>query len=78
MAGRSLDLGPGNRSLLADPRGGDVKDRVNAVKRRQEFRPFAPVIMEEFADEYFEGPAGPSYAVCKHMQTSHSFLLLCI
>lgn len=42
----------GNRSLLADPRGMDVKDRVNDIKRRQKFRPFAPTILEEHAKEY--------------------------
>ena len=55
--GRS-EFGPralGNRSLLADPRK-DIKDTVNQIKRRQLFRPFAPAILEEFADEYFEGP----------------------
>ena len=59
----------GNRSLFADPRGADVKDLVNTVKRRQEFRPFAPVIMEEFAQDYFDGPVGPYMqytSTCKH------------
>ena len=32
---------------------------VNQTKRRQEFRPFAPVILEEHASEYFDGPVGP-------------------
>jgi carbamoyltransferase len=32
----------------------DIKDRVNAIKQRQQFRPFAPVILEEMADQYFE------------------------
>ena len=45
----------GNRSLIADVRF-DVKDTVNAIKRRQKYRPFAPAIMAEFADEYFKGP----------------------
>lgn len=45
----------GNRSLIADVRH-DVKDTVNEIKRRQKFRPFAPAILEEYADEYFEGP----------------------
>lgn len=52
------EFGPralGNRSLLGNPLH-DVKDTVNKVKNRQKFRPFAPAIMEEFADEYFEGP----------------------
>ena len=53
------EFGPralGNRSLLADPRGYDIKDTVNAIKRRQQFRPFAPVILEEMADLYFDLP----------------------
>jgi carbamoyltransferase len=51
------EFGPrafGNRSLLADPRGNNIKDTVNAIKRRQQFRPFAPVILEEHADNYFD------------------------
>ena len=59
VANGKAEFGPralGNRSLLADPRGKDIKDKVNKIKRRQEFRPFAPVIMEEYADEYFEMP----------------------
>lgn len=56
--GRS-EWGPralGHRSILADPRGGDVKDKVNAFKRREPFRPFAPIILEEYADDYFVMP----------------------
>jgi carbamoyltransferase len=34
----------------------DVKDTVNDIKRRQKYRPFAPAILEEYADEYFSGP----------------------
>ena len=55
------EFGPralGNRSLLADPRGLDIKDRVNSIKQRQEFRPFAPVILEEYAEQYFKMPYG--------------------
>jgi len=51
------EFGPrafGNRSLLADPRGLEVKDMVNEIKQRQKFRPFAPVILEELADDYFD------------------------
>ena len=61
VASGRAEFGPralGNRSLLADPRGSDIKDRVNAIKRRQEFRPFAPVILEEYASEYFDMPSG--------------------
>jgi carbamoyltransferase len=44
----------GNRSILADPRRGEMKDIVNTkIKFREPFRPFAPVILEERAPEYF-------------------------
>jgi len=61
VASGRAEFGPralGNRSLLADPRGSEIKDQVNAIKRRQKFRPFAPVILAEVADEYFEMPPG--------------------
>jgi carbamoyltransferase len=61
VANGAAEFGPralGNRSLLADPRGPDIKDRVNDIKRRQRFRPFAPVILEEYADQYFDLPCG--------------------
>jgi carbamoyltransferase len=52
------EFGPralGNRSILADPRSMNVKERINAeVKFREEFRPFAPSILHEYGDEYFE------------------------
>ena len=61
VASGRAEFGPrafGNRSLLADPRGPDIKDRVNEIKRRQKFRPFAPVILEELVHEYFDMPPG--------------------
>jgi len=61
VASGRAEFGPralGNRSLLADPRGLDIKDLVNAIKRRQQFRPFAPVILEEHVDDYFDMPSG--------------------
>lgn len=52
------EFGPralGNRSILADPRSESMKDKINSlVKFREEFRPFAPSILEEFGEEYFE------------------------
>ena len=51
------EFGPralGHRSLLADPRRADIKDKVNEIKRRQEFRPFAPAVLEEKAFSYFD------------------------
>jgi carbamoyltransferase len=59
-AGRG-EFGPralGNRSILADARGDDVKNRVNIIKQREAFRPFAPMILEEFAHAYFDMPRG--------------------
>ena len=58
VANGRAEFGPrafGNRSLLADPRGTDIKDRVNDIKQRQQFRPFAPVVLEEYASDNFEG-----------------------
>ena len=59
VANGRAEFGPralGNRSLLADPRGPDIKDKVNDIKRRQQFRPFAPVILEEHVADYFDMP----------------------
>jgi carbamoyltransferase len=61
VASGRAEFGPralGNRSLLADPRGVDIKDQVNEIKRRQKFRPFAPVILAEHVDEFFHMPPG--------------------
>jgi carbamoyltransferase len=56
--GRS-EFGPralGNRSILADPRKADMKDKLNKrVKHRQAFRPFAPIVLAERAADVFEG-----------------------
>ncbi len=47
----------GNRSILADPRRADMKDIVNTkIKFREPFRPFAPSVLEERAEEYFALP----------------------
>jgi carbamoyltransferase len=59
VANGRAEYGPralGNRSLLADPRGPEIKDKVNEIKRRQLFRPFAPIILEEHAHLYFKLP----------------------
>ena len=64
IANGRAEFGPralGNRSLIADVRY-DVQDTVNTIKRRQKYRPFAPAILEEYAEEYFDGPMN------EHMQ----------
>ena len=62
VASGRAEFGPralGHRSLLADPRGEHIKDRVNEIKRRQKFRPFAPAVLAEHADVYFHGRVSP-------------------
>jgi carbamoyltransferase len=53
-----MEFGPrslGARSILADPRGPRMRDRINAlVKMREAFRPFAPAILEEEAQNHFQ------------------------
>jgi carbamoyltransferase len=54
----------GNRSILADARRPDMKDRLNArIKRRESFRPFAPSVLEERVADYFEGAAPDPFMV---------------
>ena len=73
VANGRAEFGPralGNRSLLADPRGTEIKDKVNEIKRRQKFRPFAPSILEEHAQDYFDmviprSPYMQFVAICK-------------
>ena len=70
--GRS-EFGPrslGNRSILADPRKAEMKDILNnRVKHRQAFRPFAPIVLEERANEIFEGPGdSPFMLMAKHVR----------
>jgi carbamoyltransferase len=52
------EFGPralGNRSILADPRDPKMKDKLNAyIKFREEFRPFAPAILDEYGPEFFD------------------------
>jgi carbamoyltransferase len=60
-----LEFGPralGHRSILADPRRPEMRDRVNLlVKERQSFRPFAPAILEERAADYLLTPQKSPY-----------------
>ena len=57
VASGRAEYGPralGNRSILADPRDPLIKDKVNLIKQRELFRPFAPVVMEECASKWFD------------------------
>ncbi|NLU96904.1 carbamoyl transferase [Marinomonas sp. UCMA 3892] len=61
----AAEFGPralGNRSILADPRSPDMKNRINAiVKGREAYRPFAPIISVEKAPEWFENAQSSPY-----------------
>jgi len=45
----------GNRSILADPRNPNIKDIINQrIKKREDFRPFAPTVLVEHYDQFFD------------------------
>lgn len=45
----------GNRSILADPRNPNIKDIINSkIKLREDYRPFAPSVLEEYYQDYFD------------------------
>ena len=57
VASGRAEYGPralGNRSILADPRDPLIKDKVNVIKQREMFRPFAPVVLSEHASKWFD------------------------
>ena len=58
----ACEFGPralGHRSILAAPHAPKMRDRLNRdIKRREEFRPFAPVVTREAADRFFDLPPG--------------------
>jgi carbamoyltransferase len=62
---RRMEWGPralGNRSILADPRDGEMQDVVNKkIKFREGFRPFAPTVLADHASDYFDLPRGSPY-----------------
>lgn len=63
-SGRS-EFGPralGNRSILADPRDAKNIERINlAIKKREAFRPFAPTVLAEQAEDWFDGVTPSPY-----------------
>jgi carbamoyltransferase len=57
VASGRAEYGPralGNRSIFADPRDPNIKDKVNKIKQRELFRPFAPVVMADHASKWFD------------------------
>jgi carbamoyltransferase len=76
VANGRAEFGPrafGNRSLLADPRGTDIKRRVNDIKQRQQFRPFAPVCLAEHAADLFDGRVGPYMQYTSRVRDPHLY-----
>jgi carbamoyltransferase len=58
----------GNRSILADPRNPNMKDIVNAkIKFREPYRPFAPSVLAEDAEKYFELPNAARHCPARYM-----------
>ena len=52
----SSEFGPralGHRSILADPRKDDINRKLNKIKSRKEFRPYAPSVIREFTSDWF-------------------------
>jgi carbamoyltransferase len=58
----------GNRSILADPRNPEMKDIVNAkIKFREPYRPFAPSVLAECAETYFDLPNAALHHPARYM-----------
>ncbi|MCL4111780.1 UNVERIFIED_CONTAM: hypothetical protein GTU68_017541 [Idotea baltica] len=71
-----MEFGPralGNRSILADPRKRDMQKKLNLkIKGREGFRPFAPAVLQEDKDEYFElNSASPTMSVVTKVAAAH-------
>lgn len=66
------ELGPralGNRSIIADARSIDMKKFLNEIKMRQEYRPVAPICLEEDASEYFNPGTPDKFMLFEHKCT---------
>jgi carbamoyltransferase len=59
----------GSRSILADPRNPNMKDIVNTkIKFREPYRPFAPSVLAESAEKYFDLPNAMKHSPARYMQ----------
>ncbi|BFP42497.1 carbamoyltransferase [Flavobacteriaceae bacterium GF1] len=70
-----MEFGPralGNRSILANPRNPEMQEKINRkIKFRESFRPFAPSVLEENAQEYFELSESSPYMLFVQKVKSH-------
>ncbi len=65
----AMEMGPralGARSILASPVPEDMQARLNDIKEREDFRPVAPVVLEEAAQEWFDGPHPSPFMLFVH------------
>lgn len=70
------EVGPralGNRSLLADPRNPEAKDKLNVIKEREWWRPVAPLIMEEHLEAWFMEDVSSPYMLQTSIIKEHQF-----
>lgn len=70
-----MEYGPralGNRSIIGDPRSPEMQSKLNLkIKYRESFRPFAPSVLEESVDEYFElSGKSPYMLLCADVQNA--------
>jgi len=71
------EFGPralGNRSILADPRNFEMKDKINLlIKKRESFRPFAPSVLEEKAGDFFSVAISPFMLLTMSVKNDQRF-----
>ncbi|MGE5638713.1 MAG: carbamoyltransferase [Clostridia bacterium] len=68
-----MEFGPralGGRSILASPLSADMQQRLNEIKDREDFRPVAPVVLEEEAGEWFSGARRSPFMLFVHEVTA--------
>lgn len=77
-----MEFGPralGNRSILASPLFEDMKKHVNMrIKKRESFRPFAPIVLEEKADDWFSNIQSSKYMLFTYISTKKKEIPSCI
>lgn len=75
-----MEFGPralGNRSILADPRNIENRERINrCIKHREDFRPFAPAVLLEHADAYFSPPHKNPFMLFTTRVMTHDLLAI--
>jgi carbamoyltransferase len=70
-----MEFGPralGGRSILASPLGADMQQRLNEIKDREDFRPVAPVVLEEEAAAWFKDARVSPFMLFVHEVAPHN------